>query len=865
MKIILLLLALLSTLLLGIEKQTEKVSLQLMWVDQFQFAGYYMAKEKGFYKEAGLDVEIKKFRKKMNTVNEVMSSRATYGIGRSSLIRSRSDGEKVVLLLAIFQSSPFALIGTDITNIKSIKDFKGKKIMLTRDASDAASIRAMIMSSGIKEKEIEILEHSFNFNDLLDAKVDLYAGYTTNETYGLQERNIPYRVFSPKDEGFDFYSDILFTSQKELDENPKRLEKFMDASLKGWRYAFENIEESIKLVHEKYNSTNKSIEALRYEANELKKLAFVDGVKFGEISEERVTRIYDIYKILGLAKDRIDMNEFIFNKNSNILSANEYAYLRDKKEVTLCMIPSFLPYSSIKNGEIEGIGSGVLDIISQSVPINFKLIKTKSWQETLSLAKEGKCDFLPIVENTESRREYLDFTTPYFMDSMVIITDDRKNYILDIHSVSDKEFSVAEGYSFIESIRKKYPELKLHIVPTRKEGFMGVQSGKYYGHIDAMMAAAYYMQNNSKSNLKISGQFEEDIKISFGVKKGDEVLFSIFQKIANELKLKDIQRVLNDWVSINYTTTPDHSYLKNILLFTFALALIFAYRHHLLKRKNKELNILQSQLLRLNKSLESKVASSVNDILKKDAYLLHQSRLAQMGEMLSMIAHQWKQPLSSISSMQIAIRMAIELERFDLSDKQQREEFIEFVHQKLDKIAANTQNLSQTISNFSDFYKPNKKAEVRKLDEVVMKACSLVEDNMDANNISISMSLHSDATVKLHENEFMQVILNLLNNAKEQLLEKRIKDAQIKLKSYDENGVVVLEISDNALGIDETIIESIFDPYFSTKLEKNGTGLGLYMSKQIIEEYHDGSISVKNVRGGALFTIKLEVEDDNAK
>jgi len=860
-----LLIALLSTLLFATTKPMDKVSLQLMWVDQFQFAGYYMAKEKGFYKEAGLDVEIKKFRKKMNTVNEVMSSRATYGIGRSSLIRSRSDGEKVVLLLAIFQSSPFALIGTDITNIKSIKDFKGKKIMLTRDASDAASIRAMIMSSGIKEKDIVILEHSFNFNDLLDAKVDLYAGYTTNETYNLQEKNIPYRIFSPKDEGFDFYSDILFTSQKELDENPKRLEKFIDASLKGWRYAFENTEESIKLVHEKYNSSNKSIEALRYEANELKKLAFVDGVKFGEISEERVTRIYDIYKILGLAKDRIDMDEFIFNKNSNTLSASEYAYLRDKKEITLCTIPSFLPYSAIKDGEVEGIGSGVLDIISESVPINFKLMKTKSWQETLSLAKEGKCDFLPIVENTESRREYLDFTSHYFMDSMVIITDDRKNYILDIHSVLDKEFSVAEGYSFIESIRKKYPELKLHIVPTRKEGFMGVQSGKYYGHIDAMMAAAYYMQNNSKSNLKISGQFEEEIKISFGVKKGDEVLLSIFQKIANELKLKDIQRVLNDWVSINYTTTPDHSYLKNILLITFAIALIFAYRHHLLKRKNKELHTLQSQLVRLNKSLETKVADAVNDVLKKDAYLLHQSRLAQMGEMLSMIAHQWKQPLSSISSMQIAIRMAIELERFDLSDKQQREEFIEFVHQKLDKIAANTQNLSQTISNFSDFYKPNKRAEIRKLDEVVMKACSLVEDNMDANNISISMSLHSDATVKLHENEFMQVILNLLNNAKDQLIEKRVKDAQIKLKSYDENGVVVLEISDNALGIDETIIESIFDPYFSTKLEKNGTGLGLYMSKQIIEEYHDGIISVKNVRGGALFTIKLEVEDDNAK
>jgi signal transduction histidine kinase len=613
------------------------------------------------------------------------------------------------------------------------------------------------------------------------------------------------------------------------------VEKFRDASLRGWRYAFENMQESIQLVHEKYNPTNKSIKALRYEAEELRKLAFVDGVKFGEISEEKIHRIYDVYKILGLAKDKIEMKEFIFNENSNLLNAKEQAYLRGKKEITLCTIPSFLPYSTIEDGQIEGMAAGILEIISGSVPINFRLIKTKTWNETLALAKKGGCDFLPIVENIEPRREYLDFTTPYFRDSISIITDNTKNYIIDISSVLDEEFSIVEDYSFVETIRKKYPHLKLHEVSSREKGFMGVQTGKYYAHIDAMMAAAYYMQNNSKSNLKISGQFEEDIKISFGVKKDDEILYGIFQKIANELKPKDIQRVLNEWVSINYTTTPDYSYLKNVLFFTFVLVLIFGYRHHLLKKKNTQLQTLQDQLLRLNKSLETKVADAVNDVLKKDAYLLHRSRLAQMGEMLSMIAHQWKQPLSSISSVQISIRMAIELERFDLSDEKQREEFLEFVHQKLDKIAANTQNLSQTISNFSDFYKPNKKAEMLKLDKVIMKACSLVEDNMDANNISISMSLHSDAVVRLHENEFMQVILNLLNNARDQLVEKCVEDAKIKIKSYDENGDVVLEISDNALGIDEQIIEKIFDPYFSTKLEKNGTGLGLYMSKQIIK------------------------------
>lgn len=231
-----------------------------------------------------------------------------------------------------------------------------------------------------------------------------------------------------------------------------------------------------------------------------------------------------------------------------------------------------------------------------------------------------------------------------------------------------------------------------------------------------------------------------------------------------------------------------------------------------------------------------------------------------MGEMLSMIAHQWKQPLASISAMQISLRMAIELEKYDLSDEQEREEFIEFMHIKLDKIGANTQNLSQIISNFSDFYKPNVKSEVMLLNSVVTKACNLIEDNMDANDIRLYTDLNSSRYVELHENEFMQVILNILNNAKEQLINKEIDSPRIELKSYDKGIYSIIEIGDNAGGIEEDILPQIFDPYFSTKLEKNGTGLGLYMSKTIIEDYHQGRIEASNSKDGAVFVIKIKAE-----
>jgi ABC-type nitrate/sulfonate/bicarbonate transport system substrate-binding protein/signal transduction histidine kinase len=847
--------------LLASEKELDRVSLQLMWSDQFQFAGYYVAKERGFYEDVGLDVEIKKYKPNMDILKKVTSGNATYGIGRSSLIKSYSEGEKIVLISAIFQSSPFVLLSLKSSNIETMQDFVGKKLMFTKNAVESASIRAMIMSSGVDEAKMAFKEHTLDFNDLLDKKVDLYAGYTSNEKYILEKKGIEYRVFSPKDEGFDFYSDILFTSEKEVQKNPKRVKKFKRASLKGWEYAFENIQETVELIHKKYNPKNKSIDALMYEAKELKKLAYVDDIKLGDISEKKILRIFDVYKITGIAKRKLDIHNLIFDNCSDVLNTKEQNYLRDKKEISLCVLPSSLPYSAIKNDEFIGIGAEILEIASSHISTPFKLVHTDSWKESIQRVKNGECDLLPIIEDIPSRREYIKFTTPYFEDSLAVVTNESQNYILDIKTVLDREFSVVEGYSYIETLRKKYPNIKLNIVASREEGFIGVQNGKYYGHIDLMMASAYYMQHYSSVNLKIAGVFEDNVKISFGIKKDDEILFSIFEKIAHNLSPQDIQKILNEWVSINYTNTYDFKYIKQTLLLIFVLGLFFAYRQYLLKKKNKELQKLQNELVELNNSLKTKVEDAVNEIVQKDAYLLHQSRLAQMGEMLSMIAHQWKQPLSSISAMQISIRMALELQKYDLEDEKQRADFLEFLHQKLDKIGAYTQNLSQIISDFSDFYKPNKKSELLLLNDVITKACNLVEDSMVVNHISVSLDLCSKGVVKLHENEFMQVILNVCNNAKEQLVNTGIRYPIIKLKSYDEDGESILEISDNAGGVDESIMHLVFDPYFSTKLDKNGTGLGLYMSKTIIEDYHHGSISVRNDDEGAVFSIKIKTED----
>lgn len=834
----------------------QKVSLQLQWLEQFQFAGYYMAKEKGFYKDAGFDVEIKKFKYQTDVVDEVLSKRATYGIGRSSLIWYYSKGKEISLLSAAFQSSPFVLIALESSNINNVKDFADKTVMITKDAVETVSVYAMINSIKSDENRIKFKEHNFNLDELIDKKVDLYVGYSTNEPYILKKKGVPFKLFSPKDKGFDFYSDILFTSAEEADKYPQKTENFKKASIRGWEYAFENIEESVDIIYKKYNSSNKTKDALMFEALELKKLAYVKGIPLGTIEKNKAERILDIYRVMGLVDSNINLDRLIFNTKEKLLSDKEESYLKQKNEIRICVAPSSLPFSAIEQGKFIGIGSDILNLTKDSVKIPYKLVLTKDWEESLAYIRDKKCDLLPIA-NFLQKEDGVRYTTPYHYEPLVVVTSKFENYILDIDNVADKEFAIIKNSAFITDLKKRYPKIKLNYVDSINEGFEGVEDGKYYGYIDNLITTAYAFKNIQNGHLKISGQFDEKIGISFGVSRDNDVLFDIFEKLSKNIKHSDIHNFFSEWVSINYIKSVKLEYFKETIIFIIFIIFMIFYKQNLLRKKNIELEKLKDELLKLNQTLESKVANAVSEMQKKDTYLLHKSRLAQMGEIVSMIAHQWKQPLSAISTLQISMLMAIELEEYDLCDKKQREEFLEFLNDKLKKIALNTQNLSQIVSDFSNFHKPNKLKEETNLNSPISQAYALLEDSLSSKNIDLCLELGSKNRVMLYKNEYIQVVLNIVNNAKEQFMQKSIEDAQIVIRSYDRGDVAVMEISDNAGGIDEDIIDKIFDPYFSTKFDKNGTGLGLNMSKNIIEQHCNGKLYVQNIENGAKFTIEI--------
>jgi len=294
----------------------KDVTIILPWKHQFQFAGYYAAKELGLYEKAGLNVTIKEYDLKHNNSKDISELKYEFGVGHSNIILEKINNyENLVFLSATHQSSPLILLSLASKNIHTINDIKNKIIMTNRNENNVASISAMLYSKGLRKDDYIEIETSFTPLDLINTSADMMISFSSNEPFFFSNKDIDYITFDPKDYGYDFYSDILFTSKEMLKENPKTVENFYQASMQGWEYAYQFTDKTIDLILEKYNTQNKSKKALQFEANTLRKLAFKDGVNFGDINYDRIKEIVNTYKLLQLVKKdgKITLNDYIYN------------------------------------------------------------------------------------------------------------------------------------------------------------------------------------------------------------------------------------------------------------------------------------------------------------------------------------------------------------------------------------------------------------------------------------------------------------------------------------------------------------------------------------------------------------------------
>ena len=259
----------------------------------------------------------------------------------------------------------------------------------------------------------------------------------------------------------------------------------------------------------------------------------------------------------------------------------------------------------------------------------------------------------------------------------------------------------------------------------------------------------------------------------------------------------------------------------------------------------------QEELANLNDTLNNKIENQVKILREKDRQLQYQARLAQMGEMLNMISHQWRQPLMSISATTSYLYGKLLMDEFN------KNEFVK----EIELIEESSQHLSSTINDFRSFFKVDKQKTLTSLEDIIDNTLKIIKPILSNNQIEIKLQFNSHATIYSLENEIKQVVLNILKNAEDAFIENEIKNRVIEIITFNNDDFTYVEISDNAGGIKSHHINKIFDSYFTTKSSSNGTGLGLCMSKTIIEDNCKGNLSVhNNNHNGATFTIKLPIK-----
>ena len=855
MKQLFLLVLLFSTLLYANHnnKRLEKVSLQLHWKYQFEFAGFIAAKEKGFYKDAGLDVELREYKDGIDIEKDVINGRATYGIYNSLVLLEYLRGEPLILLSSYFKRAALVLVTK--AEIKSPEDLLGKKIMATTKDDFKLNFGLYLRAYGVNIDQIELVPHTYSIDDFAEDKVDAMTAFVSDELYKLDDKHIKYNVLDPSDDNLYILQLELFTSENEAKNHTKRTKAFRDASLRGWKYALSHKKEIIDIIIKKYNPTL-SKESLEKEARGVEKLILPYTYEIGSVDKNFLKKQMEMFQKEYHLQHIRGLRSFIFAPSSDIkdvhLSDREFEYIKKHKRIKVCVNADLFPLDGVKNGRLTGEMGEIFSIISHMTSLEFIPLASESEKDLKDKVKRNACDILSEMDSSSSEFPNMRTTTPFSATTFTLLSKLEHSFIDDPTELKHKILIVQKD-SFKNYLKNLYPYLKIRVEYDKNKMVRDVLYGEAYAIVTLDEQADYFINKYGYGKLKINGFLakERPLQGSIGVQKKERILYDIIEKALVQIPKEKIESIRNSWRINRYQTKIDYSMAWKILLGMGIIILILIYYQRKLKNFNKELekqvNAKTKELREINESLEATVNEKIEELIHKDEILTAQSKQAVMGEMIAMIAHQWRQPLNTIT-LQISNIQFKEMMGEDVSKEDYKK--------LLEEISNSVVYLANTIDDFKTYFHPGKESTQVVINDLLSKAIGFIEPRALQYQIFIEVSGDTETKVSVYVNELIQVILNILNNAIDAYEQSDIEAKSIDIDVKDLQKDLEITIKDNAGGIEEEYLKQIFEPYFSTK-GKNGTGLGLYMSKMIIEKQFNGKIDVSSSNGQTTFTITI--------
>jgi signal transduction histidine kinase/ABC-type amino acid transport substrate-binding protein len=542
-----------------------------------------------------------------------------------------------------------------------------------------------------------------------------------------------------------------------------------------------------------------------------------------------------------------------------ILSTQEKRWLAEHNtslRIGITTIPNQV--IKTKKGHYEGFAIDFYKLLEQRLGIIFDYLYFDTWEDLIKAVQQRKIDILFLAQKNPERLRYLHFSDSILHIHNKLIVAANNPSAPTVKTLFSAHVAVTEGSALADYLQKRFAGIHIIQTPNACTALRMVSEGKADATVLGRVRAGQCMRQEHLLNLQVIDDIGYDYHLRTANRNDMPMLSHLLDKVTASLSKKQLEALYLKWGYLKNEPLIDKQTLLILAAGGIIIMLLSVYLYmvnnrlkHQIKERKKGMEHLHRVLekqKRIEHTLEERVTKEVEKNKIQQLQLMQQNRLAVMGELLSMIAHQWRQPLNTLS---ILIHILIKsYKKGKLDDA--------ILHRFESDAFKQIQLMSNTINDFRDFFSPDMHHEPFDVLTSVKETVSIIQPALDKYGIEINVNALSTPVVDNYPQALAQALLNILNNAKDALVDRNIRQRNIVISiDTHSNNDIVITIDDTAGGIDEKILPKIFDPYFSTKTKKEGTGLGLYMAKKVIEEQIKGTISVQNTDEGAKFTIRF--------